>query len=172
MKHNIKQLLKSVNGASFISINTNTEPSLSGGKKNTMKGRVRKITTGSNVMVFQNKRLNGYEQMVNRRLVEEGKDPASFELQPRKWGMRIDNEPIVEHKGQYYLEVIFLKSGKTTFQLDGIEIPRSDVEGLKDAVEAEQGGLDNKVVIRSYKLDSITQMTIDNETYNGEFVYE
>jgi hypothetical protein len=43
-----------------------------------MQGRVTKQTTGASVMVFTNQASNGYENMVQRRLVAEGKDPASF----------------------------------------------------------------------------------------------
>ena len=164
--NNLRDILKSVNGATFITIDTSTEPKLTGGKGNPHKGCVRKVTTGANVMVFQNKTVNGYEAMVKRRLEKEGKAPESFELSPRKWGTRLPNTPIVEHKGNYYLEVIFLNKGKTHYELNGIETDANLISGLPSYNgEAEQGGLNDKVVIRTFKIDSLTSITINKETY-------
>ena len=161
----VRQILDTVSGAKIMSIDTITKPTLKGGKSNPMQGRVVKKTAGNHVMVFQNKNGSSYEKMVTRRLAEEGKDPESFELQPRTWGIRIPNTPFVEHKGQYYLEVIFLNAGKSTFYLDGKEIAKSDIEGLQDREEGRQGGLDNKVVIRTFKVDNVVGMRVDGESY-------
>ena len=163
---NLRTLLESVNGASFIKINTSTVPKLTGGKSNPFKDRVRKITTGANVMVFQNKNSNGYENMVKRRLEKEGKSAESFNLSPRKWGERLPNTPIVEHKGAYYLEVIFLNKGVTHYEVDGVKTDPSTITGLSGYDgEAEQGGLNDKVIIRTFKIDSLTSITINKETH-------
>lgn len=159
-------LTDKVNGASFISIDTVTDVKLTGGKKNDQQGRVQKRVIGSNVMVFQNKNSNGYENMVKRRLVKEGRNPATFELKPRVWGRRIEGAPFVEHKGQFYIEVIFLNAGRTEYLLDGKVVDDSQINGLPNKKEeAEQGGLNNKVIIRTYKADSIKSITIDKHTY-------
>lgn len=164
---NLREIIENseINGTTFISIDTETVVPLTGGKKNPMQGRVTKRVTGSNVMVFTNKNSNGYENMVNRRLVQEGKDPESFELQPRKWGTRIPNSPIIEHKDALYLEVIFLKAGVVQYYLDGSEIRISDIEGLASKQESEQGGLDNKVIIRTFAFESIKKIRINKMEY-------
>lgn len=169
------ELLKSVNGASFISIDTCTVPTINktlGGRgaatiPNPHYGRVTKVMTSAVVMVFQNKTINGYEAMVNRRLAAEGKDPSSFELGPRKWGTRLENLPVVEHKGEYYLEVIFLKPGKVQYFLDGHHVTPDMIQGMRvvEKDEEQQGGLENQVVIRSFKFDSITRIKIDGTTF-------
>lgn len=165
----IMAALANVSGASFIAIDTLTTEALKGGKKNPMQGRVTKTTTGSSVMVFQNKNGSAYAAMVERRLAAEGKDPKDFELKPRTWGERIKNTPFITHKGELYLEVIFLKAGKSTFFLDGKEIARDDIEGIEKTPPAEgaQGGLseDRQVVIRTYKVESITGMRVDGHSY-------
>lgn len=167
MTHAIEALMQQVNGASFISINSVTVPTLRGGVKNPYQGRVRKVMVGASVMVFQNKNVSGYEQMVQRRLVNEGKNPFNFELSPRKWGTRLPNVPIVEHNGQRYLEVIFLRPGKSHFEVEGVVTAPEDIEGLVlEKEEAEQGGLDNKVIIRTFKFDSITALTIGHQRYD------
>lgn len=158
--------LQNVSGASFVGFDSLTVVALKGGKKNPMQGRVTKRMTGAQVMVFQNKNINGYEAMVQRRLAAEGKDPASFELGQRAWGERVPNMPIVEHKGNTYMEVIFLKPGNSVFLLDGAPIAKQDIEGLEDKAEGAQGGLDNKVVIRTFAADSITELRVDGQVFN------
>jgi hypothetical protein len=120
-------------------------------------------------MVFQNKSSSSYGDMVARRLLAEGKDPASFELQPRTWGERIPETPFISHtkdgETTFYLEVIVLNSGKSSYYLDNAPIAKSDVVGLKTATEGEQGGLENKVIVRSFKLSSITAVRIDGMEY-------
>ena len=160
----LQKLLAGVNGASFISIDTETVPTLKGGKSNPHQGRVTKVSRGASVMVFQNKNTNAYENMVERRLKAEGKDPASFTLGPRAWGTRIEGTPFIEHKGETYLEVIFLKAPKeTVYFLDGKEVDASEIQGLEaDKPNADsQGGLENKVIIRTFKCDSITTIRVD-----------
>jgi hypothetical protein len=160
------QAFQNVSGASFVGLDTETRPSLKGGKKNPMQGRVVKRMSGASIMVFQNKHINGYEAMVRRRLEAEGKNPDTFTLGPRAWGTRVENLPIVEHKGQYYLEVIFLKPGKVEFFLDDSPIARDLVKGLDDdKPEGDQGGLNNKVIIRTFAADSIKAIRVDGQVF-------
>jgi hypothetical protein len=164
MKHAILiNAVADINGASFVGIDTHTDVPLLGGKGNPMQGRVTKRMVGATVMSFQNKNFSAYEAMVKRRLDAEGKDPADFVLSPRAWGTRIPNMPIVEHKGNYYLEVIFLKAGVSQYLLDGNPIAASDIIGLKPAAAGEQGGLENKVFIRTFAADSIVELRIDGK---------
>jgi len=165
MKTLLLAALATVSGNTIIGLDTVTEPKLSGGKKNPMKGRVKKIMTGANVMVFTNQKSNGYENMVNRRLIAEGKDASNFTLGPRAWGERVPDMPLVAHKGETYLEVIFLKAGKVSFTLDGAPIERSEIEGLDQKEEGDQGGLSNKVIVRDYKLTSLKEVRIDHVAF-------
>jgi hypothetical protein len=157
--------VSNVNGNTFVGMTTVTTPTLLGGKKNAMQGRVKKHMIDANVMVFQNKNVNGYEAMVQRRLIAEGKDPASFELGPRAWGTRVEGLPIVEHKDKIYLEVIFLAPGKVFYTLDGTPIEKEAIEGLREVEPSEesQGGLSNKVVIRTFAAESVAELKINGE---------
>lgn len=161
----IQEIMKDVNGTTFISLDTITPVKLRGGKSNPLQGRVTKVVTGSNVMVFQNKQINGYQAMVQRRLEKEGK-VTEFTLSPRAWGERVKDTPFVEHNGNLYLEVIFLKCGDVKYLVDGEEF-FGDIEGLDvgEKVEAYQGGLDDKVIIRTYKVENITAVTINKQQY-------
>lgn len=161
----IPQLMDAVNGSSIINITTATTLPLSGGKANPMLGRVKKVTEGTSVMVFQNKKTNGYAAMVQRRLNKEGKN-VEFTLSPRKWGTRVPDSPIVEHGDERYLEVIVLKTGAVHYELDGQVILPQAIQGMKPEPEkAEQGGLDDKVIIKAYNFDSITAISINKEKH-------
>jgi len=167
MKHTaLINAISNVSGSSFVGLDTLTQVTLSGGKKNPQQGRVQKRMTGASVMVFQNKSINGYEAMIQRRLVAEGKNPNSFQLGERAWGTRVPNMPIVEHKGNYYLEVIFLKPGQVEYLLDGQVVPKSSIEGLVEREAGEQGGLEDKVIIRTFAADSVTELRVDGKVFN------
>jgi hypothetical protein len=171
MKHTqLVAAFQNVSGASFVGIDTLTEVKLTGGKKNPQQGRITKRMIGAHVMCFQNKTINGYGAMIVRRLQAEGKDPASFVLGERAWGTRVPNMPIIEHfkdgATNYYVEVIFLKAGVVDYFIDGAPIAKADIIGMDDKPEGEQGGLENKVIIRSFKADSITEVRIDGKTFN------
>lgn len=154
-----------INGASFIGIDSLTDVKLSGGKSNPMQGCIQKCSVGANVMVFQNKKSNAYENMIRKRLEAEGKDPDSFSLGARVWGSRIEGTPLIEHNDEYYLEVIFLKAGESSYLFNGKPIKKELIQGLPDREEGTQGGLDNKVIIRTFKLVSITRITINKEVF-------
>lgn len=180
--YTLREIFANVNGSSFVGIDTQSVVKLKGGKKNEQQGRVTKVTVGSQVMVFTNQDQNGYENMVQRRLIEEGKDPSSFSVGPRKWGTRVEGLPIIEHTKdgvtKDYLEVIFLRPGKTTYFLDGKPIEKEDIIGLDEPEEKPvelpaddevtnrgQAGLENKVVIRTYSAESILAVRIDGAEY-------
>lgn len=174
MPTNIADVLKAVSGTGFLGIDTRTVVALRGGKSNPHVGNVYKIVTGSSVMCFQNKFINGYDAQVKRRLEKEGKDPGNFQLGPRKWGERLWGLPLVRHmkdgKEVFYLEAIFITPGEITFEYDGKPIDKADIVGMPDKPEeAEQGGLDNKVILRTYALDSVKTIRIDHQTFNGPF---
>jgi hypothetical protein len=163
------QVFSQVNGASFVGLDTLTEVRLKGGKGNPQQGRVTKRMIGAQIMVFQNKAVNGYEAMVHRRLTAEGKNPDSFELGERAWGTRLPNMPIVEHVKdgvvKYYLEVIFLRAGRAEYLLDGQVVPAAQIQGLEAREEGAQGGLDNKVIIRTFAADSVTEVRVNGQVF-------
>jgi hypothetical protein len=162
----LQEILKNVSGASFISIDTLTNVKLAGGKANPFQGRVTKRMTKASVMVFQNKNSNAYENMVERRLIAEGKDPKAFVLGERKWGTRIPNTPFITHKDALYLEVIFLKPGETELLVDGKPY-NGEIPGLDDDEKEPtgQGGLENQVIIRTFKAESIERIRVDKQEY-------
>ena len=149
--------LLQVQGSSIASIDTTTVEELKGGKKNPMQGRITKKARGARVMLFTNTNHNAYKAMVERRLVAEGKNASDFQLGSRPWGQRIIETPFVTHNDNLYVEVIYLAPPTNVeYFLDDTPIAKDAIEGLKpSSSESEQGGLENKVVIRTFKLKSV-----------------
>lgn len=170
----LNELVANVKGTTFAGLTTRTNVKLLGGKKNPMQGRVQKLTEGANIIVYANSEKSGYAEMVKRRMVKEGKDPSEFQLKPRAWGTRIGQTPFIEHNGKYYFECIFVSPGKTTYLLDGDPISKDDIEGLSKPKEKEettedksQGGIENKVILRTFSLESIVSIKLKNEELNA-----
>ena len=160
LRSQIIETLSKLNGCAIGSFNSRTRPVLKGGKKNPFQGKVEKVAEKANVMFFCNGRNNSYETMVKKRLASEGKAPESFTLNPRPWGVRVPETPFVEHKGALYLECIYLHPPKkVVYLVDGVEFNTNEIPGLDtDKEEGEQGGLENKVIIRTFKLESIEKI--------------
>lgn len=162
----VKHAFDTLAGGTFVGMDTETTVTLKGGKKNPQQGRVTKVMTGASVMCFSNTNGSAYDAMVKRRLTAEGKDPDQFELGDRAWGQRIAGTPFVEHKGDYYLEVIFLRAGTVEYQLDGLTVVAAAIEGLPEKRESTgQGGLDNQVQIRTFAMDSITALRANGQEW-------
>jgi hypothetical protein len=161
----IKAEISSLQGCYLVEIDTTTKVKLKGGKSNPMQDRVTKKTIGAKSMLFSNVGNDAYEKMVRARMGSEGKDPESFELKPRAWGTRIENTPFVEHKGNYYIELYHVESGNTVYFLDDEEIEKDNIEGLEDKKinEESQGGIANKVIVRTYSMDSIERFAVTSK---------
>ena len=168
---------KKVNGGTFVGIDCVTIEKLNktiknedgtfakgeDGKRlqNPHFGQVKKLNFGSQVMVFQNKNSSSYENMTKKRMAAAGVNPDNFELQPHVWADRITNTPIIEKRSDRtckYLEVIFMKSGETSFELNGKAIDKKDIIGRKPKSE----GL---VPIRAYAMESIVSFRLDKQSY-------
>jgi len=152
----LENILDGVEGSAKFKIDTLTDVKLKGGKKNEMQGRVQKRTKNAVVTVYNKYNQGGYESLVKEQMELEGKDPSTFELKPRAWGVRIENTPFVENKGKHYIECFFENPGETEYLLDGV-FYEGDIEGLpeKKINEDSQGGIENKVIVRTFSIDSI-----------------
>ena len=153
----IQQLLSNNSGEVSLMITTETNVKLKGGKKNPLQGKVTKTTTGSKVLVSVGGDQSLYENKIKQQMQQEGKDPLEFQLKPRAWGTRVDNTPIIFHKDKYYLECLFVSSGDTSYFVDGEQTDKDSIEGLPEVnvSEKSQGGVENKIIIRTFSIDSI-----------------
>jgi len=165
-------IFENVRGTRFVGIDALTDVALMGGKKNPMKGRVTKRTTGATVMVFAQAERGAYSAQVKRRMEKEGLDPTSWDSKPLSYGHWMDDSVFIEHTKKdddaptHYLRVHFVHAGTSEYFLDGKPIKKSDIEGLpvrKD--NGKQGGQEEKVIPRNYKLDSLTSIRIDGSEF-------
>lgn len=147
-----------------VLLSTMSGVKLTGGKKNPLQGKVVKNVCDAQV-IFNDGQT--YTNMIKEQMANEGKDPSEFKASERPWGKRVNDTPIIEHNGQYYLETIFVSAGDTAYLVDGMVTDKSEIEGLpKPKVsESSQGGVDNKVVVRTHKLDSITVIKVNDQVF-------
>tara|TARA_Y100000310_G_scaffold148347_1_gene147588 strand:+ start:2219 stop:2752 length:534 start_codon:yes stop_codon:yes gene_type:complete len=93
---------------------------------------------------------------------------TEFDVQPRKWGIRLPNSPLVEHKGNLYLEAKVEKVYSTRFtDIDGNELDKQDVLPFlpKKRESATQDRLEKKIYLRDFKLASIKKFAFDGKIY-------
>ena len=105
-----------INGITFVGFDTLTVPKLKGGKGNPHQGRITKLATGFIGMIASNKVSSAYENMVNRRLLEEGKE-ADFKAGKLPWGQRVEGTCLIENKGVHYVQLIYTEHKKTLLDM-------------------------------------------------------
>lgn len=155
----LKSIFKELKGSTMLGLDTETSVTLLGGKANPMQGHVTKRMTGAVVMAFSNANHNSYEIMVRNQLEKLGEDGSKFKAGARAWGKRLPNLPIIEHEGNYYLEVVFVRGGKTEYLLDGQPIDKAMIQGLKASSPQAL------VTIRTFKLESILAIRTNSKEY-------
>lgn len=120
--------------------------------------KVRKITA------FEAEVNVDYEDRVNHQRVVEGKE-MDFEASKPKWGTPI-SKAISEKDGSYYLKLIpgIKLAGNSYEDQDGKPLEYSDFERFipvaKPVSSSGRQEVDQAVVFRTYKLDSILKITI------------
>ena len=167
-----KKLLENVRGTCFAGIDTETVVPRLKRDEAVQPGKLTKVVTGSNVMIFAQEERTAYSNQVKRRMEKEGLDPNSWEGGPLPWGEWVDDTVFIKHtkKGEtepkFYLRVHFIKAGTVQYFLDGIAIDKADiVDTSAPKKEGEQGGQQEKVIPRNYGLNGIKAIRIDNTEY-------
>ena len=160
----LKDRLASVRGAKIITFTALTKPS--GMRK----------TGNPYATCMKESRVNGiinwsYEKAVNNQRLRESQpmddfgNVEAFHAAPRQWGQRVRGTPFVEHNGTFYLEVKVQNAlgHRYLFEEQVIEaehikpfLPNRDNEGIRQEV-------DNIIILRDYKLESIKQVILDQE---------
>lgn len=155
----LENLLAEVEGCTFASIDTETEPS----------SGILKVTKGQRIILFTNKKSSGYDNMVKRRLMEAGKNPDNFVLGELPWGMRVPNSPLIEHKGKTYLQCIHLTDGESKYALKstGVEVD-PELLGLRQRRTNQGLAAGDEVIVSCYNLDNIERITLMGETLVAE----
>ena len=148
--------LLNINGSSIISFSSETTIKPKAAFKHHI---IKKKSFNNNVIVFGKCGVNGYQNMVNRRLQQEGKQ-ANFQVGVRKWGTAIKNTCFVLHKDQVYLDCIFLNKPKTEYYLDDKLVDYDVIKPMIYAVnKPKQNQLENTVQFRTFKLSNIISIS-------------
>ena len=107
-----------------------------------------------------------YEAAVRRQQAREGQE-VDFLAKPRKWGERIKKSPVVRHNGNFYFSthVNTLTTDVVYKNIDGKIIDKANIEEFLPAKSASRQGLENEVIVRDYKIESIVQMRMKGCTY-------
>jgi hypothetical protein len=110
-----------------------------------------------------------YEKTINNRLEREGND-NTFQVEHRKWGTRIANSILIEHKNQVYLEMMYENKNSPTskyyYKFDD-DTPLS--QDQSDRLESEflpinhgskkqqETGIQKEVIVNNIKLQNIVR---------------
>ena len=161
-KQAIVDLLKESKGAKIVTLITQTEPKMRK-TDNPYIGKVIKVSR-VNGMIGWN-----YSNSVNNQREREGME-ADFQAKPRHWGERIEGTPLVEHKGNYYIELKVERSLGHSYQFtDGTPLTDEQVEELQGFMpkprKPQTQQTDKTIILRDYRLDTIMQLTMDKVAY-------
>lgn len=157
----IIDLLINYNGHSFVGLTTLTDARAK--KTNNPYGKILKKTILLANIGFH------YSNSLDNQAKREGKE-IDFNIQPRRWGVRLPNTPLVEHKGKYYLEY---KSEKVTsveyFTENGEQIEKEKIEEFlpQKRHSSTQKELDKKIILRDVAIENILSLRISKNVYLG-----
>lgn len=108
-----------------------------------------------------------YTNSVNKKLVKEGKE-ADFVAKPRVWGVHVPGTPLITHKNEFHLEAGFITKNtpKAEYMLDGVVTDKAVFETYLPAkTENKSQGLDEEVVIRTFKICNIESVRVNGKLY-------
>jgi len=157
-----------------VSIVTRTEPTM---RKtgNPFVGNVRKISTVHGVINWHyatevNKQRNREQSFTVVNGMPQINEVEVFEAQPRKWGVRLENSPFVEHREKFYLEVK-VNDTQTPQYVDNNDKPivGEELDQLKSFFPVKKEGarqqVEKPVIVRDYDFDNVVALTThDNKT--------
>ena len=155
------ELLKNFSGYSFAGLQTYTDARA---KKTGNPFPEKTIIKESQLLV--NVGFHYSNSLVNQAKRENVS--TDFNVQSRVWGERIIGTPLVEHKGNFYLEA---KCEKVYFSrlvdIHGNEILREDALPFLPVRKesSTQDRLEKKIILRDFRLDSIKKFAFDGKIY-------
>lgn len=121
--------------------------------------------------LFKIGRINGmvnwsYQRSVNRQREREDKE-TDFESKPRVWGTRIQGTPLIEHKGNYYIEVKVERNLETLYvDEEGNKVEKSEfAEFIPDRKKSSRQKVDKEIILRDINLENIIEISYNNNKY-------
>lgn len=157
--------IASIKGVTFASVVTLTDPDMNK-TNNPFYGKVKKYSRASILIGNWS-----YENSVKKQATREGLDADDIEIQPRKWGNRIQGTSIVEHKGNFYLEAKIEKYIDVHYvDENGVTIDKELLKPFlrKHNDSGTQVDIEKKIQLRDIKFESIVEMKFNGTTIEPE----
>jgi hypothetical protein len=148
------EILCGIRGATMISFVATTVPRLLAGNPWV---KVVKTSKVSAVLNFD------YEKAVNRQRLREGK-VADFKAEPRKWGSYVGKSSVVEHKGNFYINVKVERS-EATYMADGEEVAEAEVESWIGERHSGRQKVEKAVSGRDFKIENVRSIRMKGTEY-------
>jgi hypothetical protein len=151
----LRNNLLTMKGSAIVTINAETVPAMR--KTGNPYANAVKVSAVNGIINWV------YETAVNRQRTREDLE-ADFRAYPRKWGNRIVGAPLVEHKGNYYLEMK-VQSARATYLVGNTEVSHNDITPYLRPLSKSRQGVTREVILRDYALENIKSIL-----YAGELV--
>ena len=110
-----------------------------------------------------------YSNSLDNQAKREGKE-IDFDIKPRRWGVRLPNTPLVEHKGKHYLEYKAESVQSVEyFTEEGEQIEKDLIEEFlpQPRHSSTQKDLDKKIILRDVAIENIISLRISKRVYLG-----
>jgi len=157
----IIDLLINYNGHSFVGLTTLTDARAK--KTNNPYGKILKKTKLLANIGFH------YKNSLNNQAKREGKE-IDFDIKPRRWGVRLPNTPLVEHKGKHYLEYKAENVQSVEYYTEqGEELTKEQVQEFlpKKSTSSTQRELTKKIILRDVAIENILSLRISKKVFLG-----
>ncbi len=124
-----------------------------------------------------------YQKSVEREAGRQGADASEFEAEKLPWGEWVKGleGKVIQHKGELFLRTQSTPGQRAAipahllgyFDATGKELAKESVapfikEAGESAKQQDEAGLDSTIWVRTYKLSSVEQVTINGEVYQLE----
>jgi len=157
----IIDLLINFNGHSFIGLTTLTDARAK--KTGNPYGKILKKTKLLANIGFH------YKNSLNNQAKREGKE-IDFDIKPRRWGVRMENTPLVKHNEKYYLEYKAENVQSVEYYTEqGEELTKEQVQEFlpKKSTSSTQKELTKKIILRDVAIENILSLRISQKVFLG-----
>lgn len=157
----IIDLLINFNGHSFIGLTTLTDARAK--KTGNPYGKILKKTKLLANIGFH------YKNSLNNQAKREGKE-IDFDIKPRRWGVRMENTPLVKHNDKYYLEYKAENVQSVQYYTEqGEELTKEQVQEFlpKKSTSSTQRELTKKIILRDVAIENILSLRISQKVFLG-----
>ena len=165
-RENLINILRNQVGATFVTIVARTSPKMYAKNPFATAGiEVIKVSSVNGTINFV------YENAVNNQRSREDLD-MDFQAFPRKWGQRLFDGnrclPLVEHKGEYYLELKIQKSLGYHYEnaATGEIIDTELVNPHLYQPGPSRQGVEREIILRDYKIANVMTIKLHGNEYS------